>query len=216
MRAAVCRRFSGYRGFPASICASPNDMVVHGIPGAYRVAEGDLLSIDVGVTLDGYVADSAITLPMGAVDAEARAPARRHGGVAGGRPWPSAARAAAWATSRTPCRRSSRRPGSASCARWSGTASAGRCTRTRRSPTTGTPGRGPRLEEGMVFAIEPMVNVGGHEVYVADDGWSISTDRRFAVGALRAHRRRGQEGAAGAHAPPLGSGRDGRAAQRRG
>ena len=61
-------------------------MVVHGIPGAYRVAEGDVLSIDVGVTLDGYVADSAITLPMGAVDAGGAAAARRHGGVAGGRP----------------------------------------------------------------------------------------------------------------------------------
>ena len=55
--------FLGYRGFPGSICASPNDMVVHGIPGTYRVAEGDVLSIDAGVTLGGYVADSAITLP---------------------------------------------------------------------------------------------------------------------------------------------------------
>src|SRR5450756_2154572 len=63
--------FLGYRGFPAAICASPNDTVVHGIPGAYRVAEGDVLSVDAGVTLGGYVADSAITLPLGAVDAEA-------------------------------------------------------------------------------------------------------------------------------------------------
>ena len=78
--------FLGYRGFPASICASPNDMVVHGIPGKYRVAEGDLLSIDVGVTLDGYVADSAVTLPMGAVEPEAAAAAGRHAGVARGRP----------------------------------------------------------------------------------------------------------------------------------
>ena len=73
-------------------------------------------------------------------------------------------------------------------------------------PNYGDPGRGPRLEEGMVFAIEPMVNAGGHEVYVADDGWSISHERRLALGALRAHGRRGQEGAAGAHAPPLGEG----------
>ena len=71
-------------------------------------------------------------------------------------------------------------------------------------PNYGDPGRGPRLEEGMVFAIEPMVNAGGHEVFVADDGWSISTVGRVAVGALRAHCGRGQEGAAGAHAPPLG------------
>ena len=57
--------FKGYRGFPGSICASPNTMVVHGIPGPYTLAEGDLLSIDVGVTLDGYVADSAITFTIG-------------------------------------------------------------------------------------------------------------------------------------------------------
>jgi len=63
--------FLGYRGFPASICTSPNDMVVHGIPDEHRMAEGDIMSIDVGVTLDGYVADSALTLPMGAVDDEA-------------------------------------------------------------------------------------------------------------------------------------------------
>ena len=78
--------FLGYRGFPASICASPNDMVVHGIPGKYRAAEGDLLSIDVGVTLDGYVADSAVTLPMGAVEPEAQRLLDVTRGVARGRP----------------------------------------------------------------------------------------------------------------------------------
>ena len=57
--------FKGYRGFPGSICASPNAMVVHGIPGPYALVDGDLLSIDVGVTLDGYVADSAITFTIG-------------------------------------------------------------------------------------------------------------------------------------------------------
>src|SRR5678815_4460430 len=59
--------FKGYRGFPASICTSPNSMVVHGIPGSYRIDEGDLLSVDVGVTLDGYVADSAYTFAVGDV-----------------------------------------------------------------------------------------------------------------------------------------------------
>ena len=57
----------GYRGYPAAICISPNDMVVHGIPGAYEVADGDLVTIDVGVTLDGYIADSAFTFPVGEV-----------------------------------------------------------------------------------------------------------------------------------------------------
>ena len=62
----------GYRGYPAAICISPNDMVVHGIPGAYAVAEGDLITIDVGVTLDGYIADSAYTFRVGEVEREAQ------------------------------------------------------------------------------------------------------------------------------------------------
>ena len=63
--------FKGYRGFPGSICASPNEMIVHGIPGPYRLKQGDLLSVDVGVTLDGFVADSAITIPIGTVSEQA-------------------------------------------------------------------------------------------------------------------------------------------------
>src|ERR1700754_3025097 len=60
--------FKGYRGFPGSICASPNSMVVHGIPGPYRLEKGDILSVDIGVTLDGWVADGASTIPVGQVD----------------------------------------------------------------------------------------------------------------------------------------------------
>ena len=63
--------FKGYRGYPASICTSPNDMVVHGIPGPRALEEGDILSVDVGVTLDGFVADSAFTFPVGDVSEEA-------------------------------------------------------------------------------------------------------------------------------------------------
>src|SRR6266567_5723105 len=59
--------FKGYRGFPGSICASPNSMVVHGIPGSYRLERGDIISIDVGVVLDGWVADGAVTFPVGPV-----------------------------------------------------------------------------------------------------------------------------------------------------
>ncbi|HEU4464169.1 MAG TPA: M24 family metallopeptidase, partial [Gemmatimonadota bacterium] len=62
----------GYRGYPRAICISPNDMVVHGIPGAHEVAEGDVITIDVGVTLDGYIADSAYTFPVGDVSDEAQ------------------------------------------------------------------------------------------------------------------------------------------------
>jgi len=174
--------FLGYRGFPGSICASPNDMVVHGIPGKYRVAAGDLLSLDVGVTLDGYIADSAISLPVGAVDGEARrlmdvTRESLEAGLAECRP--------------------GRRLGDVSHAVQEVVEAAGfnvvrslvghGVGRTMHEdpqiPNYGDPGRGPRLEEGMVFAIEPMVNAGGHEVYVADDGWSIHTDD----GSLSAH-----------------------------
>src|SRR6202051_3723844 len=64
--------FKGYRGFPGSICASPNSMVVHGIPGPYELKRGDVLSLDVGVVKDGWVADAAITVPIGSIDAKAR------------------------------------------------------------------------------------------------------------------------------------------------
>src|SRR3954463_9933650 len=64
--------FKGYRGFPGSICASPNSMVVHGIPGHYELKRGDVLSVDVGVIKDGWVADAAMTVPIGPIDPEAR------------------------------------------------------------------------------------------------------------------------------------------------
>ena len=70
--------FKGYRGFPGSICASPNSMVVHGIPGSYRLQRGDLLSVDIGVVLDGWVADAAITHPIGNVTPIAQAAPRHH------------------------------------------------------------------------------------------------------------------------------------------
>ena len=174
--------FLGYRGFPGSICASPNDMVVHGIPGAYRIAEGDIVSIDVGVTLDGYVADSAITLPMGAVEPEAlrlldvtresleAGIAQCHEGTRLGdlsHAVQEVVEAAGFSVVRSLV----------------GHGVGREMHEDPQIPNYGDPGRGPRLEEGWVLAIEPMVNVGGHEVFVADDGWSISTGD----GALSAH-----------------------------
>ena len=174
--------FLGYRGFPASICASPNDMVVHGIPGKYRVAEGDLLSVDVGVTLDGYVADSAVTLAVGAVEPEAARllDVTRESLEAG----------------LAECREG-RRLGDISNAVQEVVEAAGfsvvrslvghgvgkEMHEDPQIPNYGDPGRGPRLEEGMVFAIEPMVDAGAYEVVVADDGWAIHT----ADGSLSAH-----------------------------
>lgn len=174
--------FLGYRGFPKSICTSPNDMVVHGIPGAYRVREGDILSIDVGVTLDGFVADSALTVAVGDVGEQAGLLLR---------------------TTRESLEaaigqcRVGRRLGDVSHAVQAAVEAQGfsvvrslvghgvgrQMHEEPQIPNFGEPGRGPRLEEGMVFAIEPMVNAGDHEVYVGGDRWSIHTSD----GSLSAH-----------------------------
>ena len=150
-RAAHPRRggvptFKGYRGFPGSICASPNDMIVHGIPGPYALADGDMLSLDVGVTLRGFVADSAVTVPVGDVRREAAAAAR---GLPSCRSEPRSRQcrpATGWATSGTPCRSRvegaglRRRP-----RRSSATASAGAMHEDPQIPNYGPPGRGPEL-----------------------------------------------------------------------
>ena len=166
--------FLGYQGFPGSICASPNDMVVHGIPGPYQIVEGDLISLDVGVTLDGYIADSAVTLPIGKIGLEDKRLL--------------AVTAESLEAGLSECIEG-RRLGDISHAVQEVVEAAGfsvvrslvgqgvgrEMHEDPQIPNYGEPGRGPRLEEGMVFAIEPMVNVGGHEVFVAKDGWAIST-----------------------------------------
>ena len=174
--------FKGYRGFPGSICSSPNSMIVHGIPGPYRLEEGDLISIDVGVTKDGFVADSAYTFAVGDVDPEAQR-------------LMDVCRAALDAGIDEV--RAGRRIGDISSAVQSVTESAGfSVVRTLvghgvgrsmheepQIPNFGEAGRGPELAPGMTLALEPMITAGGPEVYVADDGWSIYTDD----GSLAAH-----------------------------
>ena len=167
--------FLGYRGFPASICVSPNEMVVHGIPGGYELAEGDILSADVGVTLDGFVADSAYTFPVGEVTSEAKrllevGQEALAAGVAQARP--------------------GNRVSDISHAVQSVTEAAGYSVirslvghgvgrsmhEDPQIPNFGDPGRGPLLQPGMTLAIEPMINAGGPDVFLHDDHWSISTE----------------------------------------
>ena len=175
--------FKGYRGFPGSICASPNSMVVHGIPGPYECQRGDVLSIDVGVVKDGWVADAAMTVPIGAdLRGGDQAPRRD--------PRLALRRRRADAARQPPRRRLRRDPGarsrpraSRSSAPWSATGSAARCTKTRRCRTSARPGKGPVLEEGTVLAIEPMVNAGGPLVEMGDDGWAVYSKD----GSLAAH-----------------------------
>ncbi|MBA3717001.1 MAG: type I methionyl aminopeptidase [Actinobacteria bacterium] len=166
--------FKGYRGYPASICVSPNSMVVHGIPGEYELKTGDVVSVDVGVTLGGFVADSAWTFPVGEISAEAEQLLQ-------------ACRAALEAGIEQA--RSGNRVGDISAAVQRSAEGAGYAVirslvghgvgrsmhEEPQIPNYGEPGRGPRLESGMTLAIEPMISAGSREIYVHDDQWSIST-----------------------------------------
>jgi methionyl aminopeptidase len=164
--------FKGYRGFPGSICASPNAMIVHGIPGPYRLQRGDIVSIDVGVTLDGWVADAARTFAVGKIGAHVQnlldATAESlHAGVAQCLP--------------------GNRMGDVSSAIQAVAEGAGLSVvrslvghgigrsmhEDPQVPNYGRPGRGPLLEEGMVLAIEPMMTSGRAPVRVGGDGWAI-------------------------------------------
>ena len=172
----------GYRGFPKAICISPNDMIVHGIPGSYRVADGDLLTLDVGVTLDGYVADTAYTFAVGEVSAEAE----RLLEVA------QAALAAGIEQAQV-----DNRIGDVSAAIQRVVEEAGFAVvralvghgvgrayhEDPQIPNYGTPGRGARLSSGMTLAIEPMITAGGVDIVLDDDQWSVYT----ADGSLSAH-----------------------------
>jgi len=174
--------FKGYRGYPASICTSPNDVVVHGIPGPRVLGEGDILSVDVGVTLDGFVADSAYTFPIGEV-----APETERLLEAG---------KAALAAGIEQCRPGNRLSDIShaiqiatedhgfSVVRSLVGHGVGRSMHEEpQIPNYGEPGRGPLLSPGMTFAIEPMINAGAPDVVIHDDEWSIST----VDGSLSAH-----------------------------
>jgi methionyl aminopeptidase len=174
--------FKGYRGYPASICTSPNEMVVHGIPGLYTLREGDILSVDVGVTLDGFVADSAYTFPIGEVSHEAE---RLLEGC-------QAALAAGIEECRVGNRlsdishaiqRVTEEQGFSVVRSLVGHGVGRSMHEEPQIPNYGEPGRGPLLAEGMTFAIEPMITAGAPDVVLHDDEWSISS----ADGSLSAH-----------------------------
>ena len=174
--------FKGYRGFPGSICASPNSMVVHGIPGTYKLKRGDILSIDVGVVYEGWVADAAITLPIGSVT-------------------PIASRLLkvtreALFDAVDACRVGNRLGDVSHAVQNHVEANEFSVIRSLvghgigrdmhedpQIPNFGKPGTGPELEEGMVFAVEPMVNAGTHPIRMASDNWSVYSQD----GSLAAH-----------------------------
>ena len=174
--------FLNYHGFPAVICTSPNDMIVHGIPGPYLVEEGDLLSVDCGAIVEGYHGDAAYTMAVGEVPPVARrlleaTEASLEAGIAElrpggrlhdvGRAVQAVAEAAGFSVVR----------------KYVGHAIGTEMHEDPQVPNywPGTPG--PRLKVGNVFAIEPMVNVGSPDTVELDDGWSVVT----ADGSLSAH-----------------------------
>lgn len=174
--------FKGYNGFPGSICASPNSMIVHGIPGDYELGRGDVLSIDVGVVLDGWVADAAVTVAVGRISSVARRlldateaslfdaveqcrPGRHLGDVSHA------------------VQRRVESDGMAVVRSLVGHGIGRSMHEEPQVPNFGRPGTGPELTEGMVLAIEPMVTAGGHEIRMASDGWSVYSKD----GSLAAH-----------------------------
>jgi methionyl aminopeptidase len=172
----------GYRGFPAATCISPNGMVVHGIPGNHRVEEGDLISVDVGITLDGLVADSAYTFGIGAIDPESQ----RLLDV--GKEALAAGIAQARAGNRVgdishAVQEVVERAGFSVVRSLVGHGVGRSYHEEPQIPNFGNPRRGPQLQPGMTLAIEPMITAGGPDVYLHDDEWSIST----ADGSLAAH-----------------------------
>ena len=174
--------FKGYRGYPASICTSPNDMIVHGIPGPYALGAGDVLSVDVGVTLDGFVADSAYTFPVGEIspDAERLLDGCRSALAAG----IEQCRAGNHVSDISHAIQAVTEEHGFSVVRSLVGHGVGRSMHEEpQIPNFGEAGHGPVLSPGMTFAIEPMINAGDPEVVVHDDEWSIST----ADGSLSVH-----------------------------
>jgi methionyl aminopeptidase len=167
--------FKGYRGFPAAICTSPNSMVVHGIPGEYTLADGDLISVDVGVTLDGFVADSAYTFPVGEIDGEAErlldvGQAALAAGIEQARAGNHVQDISA------AVQRMTEAAGFSVVRSLVGHGIGRSMHEDPQVPNFGEPGHGPLLQPGMTLAIEPMINAGGPDVWMAEDRWSISTD----------------------------------------
>jgi methionyl aminopeptidase len=166
--------FKGYRGFPASICTSPNSMVVHGIPGPYRIEDGDLLSVDVGVTLAGFVADSAYTFSVGEI------PERSQRLLEVGQAALEAGIEQARAGSRigdisAAIQRTTEEAGFAVVRELVGHGVGRSMHEEPQIPNFGEPGRGPLLQPGMTLAIEPMITAGQAGVFTAEDRWSIYT-----------------------------------------
>jgi methionyl aminopeptidase len=166
--------FKGYHGFPFSICASVNEQVVHGFPSNYKLKEGDIFSIDCGATLEGFVGDTATTVPIGKISEELQQLIRvteeslelaieqcregKHLGDIG------------WAV-----QQHAESKGYTVVREYVGHGIGRRMHEDPQIPNYGAPGKGVKIRNGYVFAIEPMVNIGSHRTKVLPDGWTVVT-----------------------------------------
>jgi methionyl aminopeptidase len=166
--------FKGYRGFPATLCISVNEEVVHGIPGQRQLKEGDIVSLDVGVNLGGYFGDAAMTLPVGEVDPEAKrlleiTEKALYIGIekakVGNRLFDISYAIQKWVEAH----------GFSVVRDFVGHGIGRDLHEEPQIPNFGAPHQGPRLEKGMVFSLEPMVNEGAYGVRVLSDGWTVVT-----------------------------------------
>jgi methionyl aminopeptidase len=181
-RRGAVSNFLGYHGVPAVICTSPNAMIVHGIPGDYVLKDGDIISVDCGAIIEGYHGDAAITVAVGDVSAEAKrllqvtedsleaaikqmVDGNRLSDI--GHAVQEVAEGAGYSVVRE----------------YVGHAIGTAMHEEPQVPNYGPPGKGLKLRPGHVFAVEPMVNVGGPETRLLPDGWSVMT----ADGSLSAH-----------------------------
>jgi methionyl aminopeptidase len=166
--------FLGYHGFPATLCLSPNSWVVHGIPNGYVLQDGDLLSIDCGAIVEGWHGDAAVTVPVGQVDEAAR----RLIETTERAMWAGIAQVRAGnrlSDIGHAVERVAAAPGYGVVREYVGHGIGTSMHEEPQVPNYGRPGRGLRLEVGLVLAIEPMVNEGGPDTRVLDDGWTVVT-----------------------------------------
>jgi methionyl aminopeptidase len=174
--------FKGYRGYPASVCASINEQVVHGIPSKVKLNQGDILSIDVGVNCNGFFGDAAVTLPVGNISDQAK----RLLSVTESSLYAGLGKAVAGnrlSDISSTIQNCAESEGFSVVRSFVGHGIGRGLHEEPQIPNYGKPGEGPRLLEGMTLAIEPMINAGGWEVNIQADGWTAVTKD----GSLSAH-----------------------------
>ncbi len=174
--------FLGYHGYPASVCISVNDTVIHGIPGGYTLRDGDIVSVDVGAYYQGYHGDCAATFPCGTVSAEAMrlievTKQSFFEGLAKMRPGHRVSDISHAIQTYVESN------GFSVVRTFVGHGVGAQLHEEPEVPNFGNPGRGPRLLKGMTLAVEPMVNAGVYDVHILKDGWTVKTND----GKLSAH-----------------------------